>query len=313
MSIWRIFTVLFLLAACKNTNPEVESESHATGSQKQDVVMMTSMVDYLRVRRESVRDAEVVSSLREGEAVLWTGQVSELQDTVMLRGKQVIAPWYEVETFAGMTGWTFAGALTPWTYGDGLPYPDCATAFNEGDFSRFYPCLDGISQTLSGPESVQASQSGLRLRLQDGNTVQLLNNLQPGKAYKSYQYLGEIDPVYVVKKNARDGSSFLLVHQVTGEQLEVPGIAQPIPLSRSLFCLGPKTNNPGDYALSIVSAEPRLLREVFHQDFPEQSLVSVRWGKDGLPVVTLRDNRGDLSHWKLIRGVNQQWDLERMV
>lgn len=313
MSFWRIFTVLFLLAACKNTNPGVESVNDATSNQKQDVVMMTSMVDYLRVREKAVRDAEVVSSLREGEAVLWTGRKSEIQDTVVLRGKQVIAPWYEVETFSGILGWTFAGALTPWAFGGELPYTECAQAFNQGDFSRFYPCLDGISQTLSGPESVQASQSGLRLRLQDGKSVQLLNNLQPGKTYKSYQFLGEIDPVYVVKKNARDGSSFLLVHQVTGEQQEVPGIAQPIPLSRSLFCLGPEANKPGDYSLSIVSAEPRLLREVFQQDFPEQSLAHVRWGKDGLPVITLRDSRGDLSSWKLIRGVNQQWDLERMV
>ncbi|MCF8238547.1 MAG: SH3 domain-containing protein [Saprospiraceae bacterium] len=311
MSFWRIFTVLFLLAACKNTNPEVESVTDAAVSQEQDVVMMTSMVDYLRVRKDAVRDAEVVSSLREGEAVLWTGKTSVIQDTVTLRGRQVIAPWYEVETFSGITGWTFAGALTPWTFGKGLPYPECAQAFNQGDFSHFYPCLDGISQTLSGPESVQSSQSGLRLRLQNGKSVQLVNDLQPGKAYRSYQFLGELELVYVVKKNARDGSSFLLVHQVTGEQLEVPGIAQVIPLSLSLFCLGPKSTSPGDYSLSIVSAEPSLLREVFQQDFPEQSLVQVRWGKDGLPVITLRDNRGDLSSWKLIRGVNQLWDLER--
>lgn len=312
MFLWRIFPVLVLLAACKNTNPGVESQNDSVAVQPHEVVMMTSMVDYLRVRGEALRDAEVVSSLREGEAVLWTGAVSTFTDTVVLRGKQIIAPWYEVKTFSGASGWIFSGALEKWTFGRNLPYVECANAFNQGDFSSFYPCLDGISQTLSGPEHVMANQAGLRLRLQDGKTIQLVNKLQPGKGYQAYQYLGEIDPVYIVKKNTSDGSSFLLVHQVTGDQLEVPGIAQPIPLSRSLFCLGSLPDHPGQYTLAIISAEPKLLRSVFQQDFPEQSLVSVKWENDGLPMITLRDNVGDLSNWKLVRGVNQQWDLHKV-
>ncbi|MBK7343917.1 MAG: hypothetical protein IPJ06_13000 [Saprospiraceae bacterium] len=118
--------------------------------------------------------------------------------------------------------------------------------------------------------------------------------------------------MYIVKENSRDGSTFLLVHQVTGDQLEVPGIAQPIPMSRSLLCLGSLPDRPGSYSLAIVSAEPQLLRTVFQQDFPEQSLVRVVWEKDGLPMITLRDSVGDLSNWKLTRGVNQQWDLHKV-
>lgn len=312
MFLWRFLPVLFLLAACKNTNPREESQIDPATEEKQEMVMMTSMVDYLRVRREALRDAEVVSSLREGEAVLWTGGVSNFNDTVLLRGKEMIAPWYEVTTTSGTTGWVFSGAVEKWAFGKNMPYVECAQAFNQGDFSRFYPCLDGISQTLSGPEHVQANQSGLRLRLQDGKTMRLNNNLNPGKEYAAYQYLGAIDPVYIVKENSRDGSTFLLVHQVTGDQLEVPGIAQPIPMSRSLLCLGSLPDRPGSYSLAIVSAEPQLLRTVFQQDFPEQSLVRVVWEKDGLPMITLRDSVGDLSNWKLTRGVNQQWDLHKV-
>lgn len=142
--------------------------------------------------------------------------------------------------------------------------------------------------------------------------MRLNNNLNPGKEYAAYQFLGAIDPVYIVKENSRDGSTFLLVHQVTGDQLEVPGIAQPIPMSGSLFCLGSLPDRPGSYSLAIVSAEPRLFRTVFQQDFPEQSLVRVVWEKDGLPMITLRDSVGDLSNWKLTRGVNQQWDLHKV-
>lgn len=312
MFLCRFLPVLFLLAACKNTNPREESQIDPATEEKQEMVMMTSMVDYLRVRREALREAEVVSSLREGEAVLWTGGVSNFNDTVLLRGKEMIAPWYEVTTTSGTMGWVFSGAVEKWAFGKNMPYVECAQAFNQGDFSRFYPCLDGISQTLSGPEHVQVNQSGLRLRLQDGKTMRLNNNLNPGKEYAAYQYLGAIDPVYIVKENSRDGSTFLLVHQVTGDQLEVPGIAQPIPMSRSLLCLGSLPDRPGSYSLAIVSAEPQLLRTVFQQDFPEQSLVRVVWEKDGLPMITLRDSVGDLSNWKLTRGVNQQWDLHKV-
>lgn len=311
MSIWRFLPVLLLLAACKNTNPQGESVSEELTPVEQESKMMTSTVDFLRVRKDPLKDSEVVSSLREGEEVLWTGQVGPSNDTITLRGKTVIAPWYQIETGAGTTGWVFSGALTAWTFGEDLPYLTCLQAYNQGDFSQFYPCLDGISQQASGPEQVKTDQSGLRLRLRDGKSVQLENDLDVGRNYKAYQYIGEVGEVYVIKKNTRGGSSFVLVHQMSGEQIEVDGLPQPIPMSNSLFCVGARLDQPGSYALTIVASEPRFLRAVFTQTFPEQYLVGVQWPQTGLPTVTLRDNRGDLSTWRLIRGVNNQWDLEK--
>lgn len=311
MSIWRLLPVLLLLVACKNTNPQGESVSEELTPVEQELKMMTSTVDFLRVRKEPLKDSEVVSSLREGEEVLWTGQVGPSNDTITLRGKTVIAPWYQIETGAGRTGWVFSGALTAWTFGEDLPYLTCLQAYNQGDFSQFYPCLDGISQQASGPEQVKNDQSGLRLRLRDGKSVQLENDLDVGRNYKAYQYIGEVSEVYVIKKNTRGGSSFVLVHQMSGDQVEVDGLPQPVPMSNSLFCIGARLDQPGSYALTIVASEPRFLRAVFTQTFPEQYLVGVQWPLTGLPTVTLRDNRGDLSTWKLIRGVNNQWDLEK--
>ena len=304
-----IFVALVWFASCKHTEPTQPPLGPDPASGEE--ILLRASVDYLRLRTAPMTDAEVVTSLREEQIVLWRGAISEHLDTIVLRGSPIIAPWREVETLDGLTGWVFAGAMEDWQPGTGVPYQACLESFNQGDFSRFYPCLDGVSQTESRPEYVQEGPSGLRLRLSSGHR-DLNHNLKPGPNYRSYQFLTALPQhgVYVVKVNATGGSTFLVVQRSTGESIEVPGIPQVLPFSSSLFCIGADPAHPGAYRLQVVIADGQRLRSALQQEFPEQSLERVEWGRDGLPTVTLRDYRGELSRWTLHREQPNRWTLQ---
>lgn len=311
MALRRILPWFLFIVACKNTTSTPENAVVASEPPQLEVTMLVAAVDHLRLRDKPDGAAIVVHTLREGEALIWQGEKTDHLETVTLRGKEVSAPWYFVRTANQLEGWVFSGGLDTWIPGKGLPYQECTQAFNSGDLAGFYPCLDKISQTASGPERVQVTPTYIRLKLTSGENRQLNHVKTPGDDYRLYQYLGLLPThgVYVVKVNRQGGSSFLLVHVQTGQMLEVAGIPQPIPMSDCLFCFGASPNSSGDYTLQIISTDGRQLDTVLDQNYPNQSLAGILWEKDGLPTLSMRDHLGNLVTWKLQRKPSDQWDL----
>ncbi|MEO1435551.1 MAG: SH3 domain-containing protein, partial [Bacteroidota bacterium] len=121
-----ILGLILLMGACKpsdpSTSPDASDSTALTPSKnlpkKSDVEPIRhwyryAKVDRLRMRATPELDGEVVVTLREGDILEWTGNVSDHKETLDLRGKQVNAPWYEVVFVAlGYKGWVFGGALT---------------------------------------------------------------------------------------------------------------------------------------------------------------------------------------------------------
>lgn len=311
MAFWRISCCLILLASCKNTTPLPDAGA-ATASEEAEQTAFVVAVDHLRMRALPEGDAEVLHTLREGEVVFWTGEASDQQQTVNLRGRDIRAPWYAVTTPKGVEGWVFAGGLEAWPPGRGLPYRECLESFRKADFSGFYPCLDRVSHTLSGPEKVVVTPDHLRLRLGNGEQRQFDHIRTPGPDYRLFQYLGLIPgaDAYVLKVNRQGGSGFMLVSRQNGESLEVAGIPQTLPATRSLFCLGSLPGQAGSYTLQVVHPEARQWTVALEQQFPGQSLAGLSWRKNGMPEVALRDHRGALNRWILIRKPGDRWDLE---
>ncbi len=314
MVLWRLLPWFILLVACKNTTSPPENAPAAPKTTPAVSTVLVATVDHLRLRLKPESTAEVVHTLREGESVSWDGQQSDHLETVSLRGKEVKAPWYFVKTANGLEGWGFSGGMEPWMAGRGLPYKECIQTFNSGDLSGFYPCLDRVSHTISGPEKVAVTPTYIRLKLTSGENRQLNHVRTPGDDYRLYQYLGLLSSfnVYVVKVNRQGGSSFLLVHAQTGQMEEVAGIPQPLPMSASLFCFGATPNAPGDYTLQIINTNARELNVNLEQDYPNQSLAGIQWGTDGLPALSMRDHLGNLVTWKLNRNAPDQWGLEKV-
>lgn len=308
MRLWLLPAFLFPIFSCNDTKPSTE------GSAPQpEPTLMVAAVDHLRLRDQAGPDAEVTSSLREGESVWWTGEESQERETIALRGREVTAPWYRIRTAEGTEGWVFGGALEAWKPGVGVPYGECLDLFNRADPGSFYPCLERVSRTAAAPDRVAVTPRNIRIRLLDGGTRQLDHVLTPGEDYRLYQYLGQLPrpQLHVVKVNRQGGSSFLAVHRQDGQMLALSGIPQPLPFGAAFFCLGPSPEDPGDQVLQVVTGGDQGLRVVLEESFSDQSLAGIRWSADGSPLISLRDGLGNLNAWKLRAKDSDTWRLEK--
>ena len=100
-----LFVVLFVLAGCGQRASESESES---GSEDELTETVATPIDYavaienrVRVRGEPTLESETLGHLYQGDLVAIYERTAEA--TI----DEVTAPWYEIRTAAGLSGWAF--------------------------------------------------------------------------------------------------------------------------------------------------------------------------------------------------------------
>lgn len=80
------------------------------------VIELKTIVTGLRLREIPALDGRIVETLPENAYLFWEGKTSTRMDTIVLRGRKVIAPWYRVRTgFDDPTskGWVFGAGVAP--------------------------------------------------------------------------------------------------------------------------------------------------------------------------------------------------------
>ncbi len=87
-----------------NSNDKKEEEQAA-------MEQMVAWVDYLNIRERPNIKSSVVAKIRENETVYLTGEKTDFNETITLRGNAYSEPWVEVKTEDGKIGWAFQGAL----------------------------------------------------------------------------------------------------------------------------------------------------------------------------------------------------------
>lgn len=70
------------------------------------------LVNNLRLRQQHDLKSKVIAMLKEGEEVIYLGEVSDNEEEVELRGEKKSAPFYRVKTAKGNIGWAYGGALS---------------------------------------------------------------------------------------------------------------------------------------------------------------------------------------------------------
>ena len=100
------------IKSANNIDKKIDSEEKEL--KKKEISEYYAYVDKLRVRKVPglQRNAEIVDVIDEGEKVIFLNEISEETYEVKLRGRDMIAPFYKVETKKGEIGWIFAGALS---------------------------------------------------------------------------------------------------------------------------------------------------------------------------------------------------------
>ena len=175
---------------------------------------------------------------------MWTGAMARPMTPSSCRGKTIIAPWYQIETGRVPSDGSFPGALATWSFGKGSALLTCLQAFNQGViFSQFLSFLTG-SQQASGPEQVKVDQSGLGCDCGMG---------RPSSWRTTWRWAGTTRPISMsarsvismIKKNTL--GRIVLRPGAPGDRRPGGGgrVAQPIPMSNSLFCIGARLDQPG--------------------------------------------------------------------
>ena len=117
------FYLLLLLSgssffiSCKgeeSSNEQEHTVEQALSDPSPDALLPTALVavDYLRLREEPRLDAAEIASLRAGQQVRLSGEITGFQQPVSMRGLAYEDPWVRVQTADGRTGWVYGGGLS---------------------------------------------------------------------------------------------------------------------------------------------------------------------------------------------------------
>ena len=101
--------IFFLFFSCKKTSSINNSNAETVEVNKNTILY--SWVNDTRIRESPNMKDKAFASLKEGEAVNWTGEQSNQSVEVTLRGKKFNLPFYKVILSDGRFGWVYAGAL----------------------------------------------------------------------------------------------------------------------------------------------------------------------------------------------------------
>ncbi len=128
-SIGCILTLLIFAAACQNdSKPKEAIDGTSTSSEDTTEVIRNQTeetttnpvkiddylypwVDQLNIRNAPNSKAKIVASVPENEALTFTGEKSEAQETIVLRGVAYNEPWFKIVTKDQKEGWVFGGAV----------------------------------------------------------------------------------------------------------------------------------------------------------------------------------------------------------
>jgi hypothetical protein len=126
--------LIFAFFACESgqksadgtdSSSDENTETSDAASAEPEIFIYASKVDKLRLRNEPSQTSEVITTMGEGDFATSTGEVSDNEETVELRGIQWIEPYHKITTFKDKkTGWAFGGALSMIYSGSEANQPD---------------------------------------------------------------------------------------------------------------------------------------------------------------------------------------------
>gem|GEM_PF-582982 len=113
----RRFLLVCLLAAsftaCQTPSEETEArggqDSLANAAPKD--VYLYAWVDNLRIRENPDVESKIITTISEGDSILFLKQKTNFTTKVSLRGEDFDEPWYRVQTSIRQIGWVYGGGV----------------------------------------------------------------------------------------------------------------------------------------------------------------------------------------------------------
>ncbi len=191
--------------------------------------------DDVRLRDIPSKSGEVLASFKEGDEVLDLKVRSEHEETVVLRGESITAPWAKVRSKAGLDGWVFAGALGPAPDPSVAVFAQSLQDLSTQDCKSIHDALERFASAMKGKPTDVADQAVVPLFASLEKTLDGLNaDLGQRSDTKGLEALfyqenqGKPDPEAVAEKQAWENCGLQLDYPEGVLYLDLkPGLSIP--------------------------------------------------------------------------------------
>jgi len=322
-----LLILLVLLIACqdqaKDTDEKVTEQTADFLDQEKvekepATIEIYVWVDKLRLRTEPTTKSEMVTTLREGEALTFLNERSDFTEKINLRGTLFDEPWLKIATKNGQEGWVYGGGVKFYKIGVDeapTPYDDCFKLQKDRKMTQAKKCIDRTHfRALKQASSlVHESTNGLSFRLLSGDQF-ILNNVGRDSVYEFRYYLKEM-AAFVVHATYGNQEGYLLVDDKTGAITRTKGFPKASTDHEHIACLNPDWGNRGNFrGIQLLGYVGNPLAVVFEEELADFRPVIPKWVDAKTLQFTLLekdDKRNKKSRYgQLIQNDQGEWELE---
>ena len=316
----------FLFIACQESNKPSVEDSTAMDSPlvieketpKPTTIEIYVWVDKLRLREEPTTKSEMVTTLKEGEALTFLNERSDFTEKINLRGTLFDEPWLKVATKNNQEGWIYGGGVKFYKIGVDeapTPYDDCFKLRKDRKMTQANKCIGRTHFRELKKESslVTETSSHLTFQLLSGDKF-TLNNVGLDSVYQFRYYLKEM-AAFVVHAKYRTNKGYLLINDKTGEITPTKGFPKAATDGEHLACLNPDWGDKGNFrGIQLLGYVDNQLTVVFEEALEEYRPVLPKWVDEKTLQFTLlevTDKRNKKSRYgQLIQNEQGEWELE---
>lgn len=320
-----IFLILF--SACQDAtkvpNDQVANKPETTVEEKIEdkapaTIEIYVWVDKLRLRAEPTTKSDMVTSLKEGQALTFLNERSDFTEKINLRGTLFDEPWLKIATKDGKEGWVYGGGVKFYKIGVDeapTPYDDCFKLQKNRKMTQAVKCIDRTHFRELKKESslVHESANELTFRLLSGKQF-ILHNVGRDSVYQFRYYLKEM-AAFVVHAKYGTKEGYLLIDDKTGATTRTKGFPKASTDHEHIACINPDWGDKGNFrGIQLLGYVDNELTVVFEEELEDFRPVIPKWVDENTLQFTLLekdDKRNKKSRYgQLIKNDQGEWELE---
>ena len=314
---------LILLFSCKNTPketvteevpppPEIIEEKKAPS-----VVEIYVWVDRLRLRAEANTKSDIITELKEGQALIYLEERSDFTEKISMRGTLFDEPWLKVKTKDNQEGWVYGGGVKFYKIGVDKapsPYDDCFKLQKDRKNRQAEKCFERVQfrQLKEDGTLVEAMTDGIRFRLQSGDQISL-TNVGRDTTY-SYRYYMKNMGIFVVFADYSQSEGYVFIDDRTGKMLFAKGFPKASADGNYIACVNADESKEGFNGIQLLGYVNRALDLIYEKELEDFIPVMPKWIDSKTLQFTLlekgRKNNRVSRHGQLVLKENGVWELE---
>lgn len=322
-----LLILLILFFACKDTAKPLVDEvvkepepitTEIEAEKAPAIIEIYVWVDKLRLRSEPTTRSEMVTTLKEGQALTFLNERSDFTEKISLRGTLFDEPWLKISTKDGKEGWVYGGGVKFYKIGvdeSPTPYDDCLKLQKDRKMTQAKKCIDRthFRELKKASSLITETSSSITFQLLSGEKF-TLNNVGRDSVFQFRYYLKEMAS-FVVHADYGINEGYVLVNDKTGALTYTKGYPKAAADYEHIACLNADWGDKGNFrGIQLLGFVDNKLSVIFEEELEEFRPVIPKWVDENTLQFTLlekADKRNKKSRYgQLTKQDNGEWELE---